>query len=111
MNKAAIPILNGVFCEYVENCSQIAIFNIKDNHIVFIDRPEGLETNQIPKWLVNIGITDFIFYKCNKKIFDNVIQLKLNVFVGIKPGNLEEIFQDYVNGRLVSDENIINEIL
>ena len=113
MKRVAIPVANGELSEFFAQCKHYEIFEIdgveiKQNKIKV---PAGKEINTLLSWVSCQGITDVITYKVDKRIMELFANYKINLYVGIKKGSPGEIIQDYLNGALKSDKNIISEIM
>ena len=64
----------------------------------------------MPEWLLKQGVTDVIAFKVNRDIISLFASKKVNLFIGIKAESSEKLIDDYLNGRLESDKNIIAEL-
>lgn len=113
MKRVAIPVINGELSEFFAQCNHYEIFEIDGASIKrdAIKVPLGMDIAKLLSWVSSQGITDVITYKVDKRIMEMFTNYKINLYVGIKRGAPREIIQDYLNGALKSDKNIISEIL
>lgn len=113
--RVAIPVTNEQLSEFFGECSHYEIFEI-DNEINEIkDRreakfPAGTVAAELPGWLEEKGITDVITFKVNSKIINLFASKKVNLFVGVPIDSPEKLIEAYLQGKLESDEKIIQEI-
>ncbi|WP_372947726.1 NifB/NifX family molybdenum-iron cluster-binding protein [Mariniphaga sp.] len=110
--RVAIPVTNEQLSEYFGECSHYEIFET-DGKIV--DRkeakfPAGTVATELPGWLEEIGITDVITFKVNPKIINLFASKKVNLFVGVPIDSPQNLIEAYLQGKLESDEKIIQEI-
>lgn len=112
MKRVAIPVTNNMLSEFFGTCSHYEIFEIEkkvlNRYPLLI--PNGIEIVDLPAWLERMGITDVISFKVNPKIMKLFVSKKVNLFVGIPFNSPEAIIDDYLKGRLESNEKIIAEI-
>ena len=110
--RVAIPVTNEQLSEYFGECSRYEIFEIDGN---FVDHkeakfPAGTVSTELPDWLEEIGITDVITFKVNPKIINLFASKKVNLFVGVSIDSPQNLIEAYLQGKLESDEKIIQEI-
>ena len=112
MQRIALPISGGNLSEQMEHCSQFALYDIRNRKISceYMDIPAYIKADELPVWLAETGVTDIVIYKADKQTIDKLIKNKINLFIGIKPGNPIEIINDFIEGHLYSDDKIIKEI-
>ena len=112
MKRVAIPIANEQLSENFGECNYYEIYEIekivtaKKNALL----PAGLALMDLPEWLKKQGITDVITYRVNKEIIKLFAANKLNLFVGVPINSSEKLIDDYLQGKLESDNNIITEL-
>ena len=112
MRRVAIPITNNQLSEYFGGCNHYEIFEI-DKRVTgkqSASLPAGIALEELPGWLQKQGITDVIAYKVNREIISLFASKKVNLFVGIPINTSENLIEDYLNGTLASDKNIIAEL-
>jgi len=112
MKRIAIPIVNEKLCEYMDKCSNYEIFEIdgvtiKSTELIIF--PYNNLT-KIPEWLARQGITDIIVYKLNKRLLTHFADNKINLFIGVPIDSPRNLIEDYLNGNLKSNNEIISEI-
>ncbi|MCF8372462.1 MAG: hypothetical protein K9H64_12610 [Bacteroidales bacterium] len=113
MKRVAIPVTNGKLSEYFGQCSHYEIFEIDEEQIISnaIEIPSEKEISMLLPWISSRGITDVICYKVDKRIINLFSAHKVNLYVGIRMDVSQEIIENYLNGTLKSDKNIISEIM
>lgn len=112
MKRVAIPIINNKLSEHFGGCSSYDIFEIEGMNIQkkTFEIPSVATAEELPDWLASQGITDVIVYRVKKDIISIFASKKVNLFVGIPINSTEKLIDDYLNGKLESDKNIIKEI-
>lgn len=112
MKRVAIPVVNKKLSEYFGQCSHYEIFEIDGQQINQhnVDVAPNKEIGNLPAWTSSKGITDVIVHKVDKRIITQFLANKINLFVGVEINTPQLLIEDYLNGKLTSDKNIINEI-
>jgi predicted Fe-Mo cluster-binding NifX family protein len=112
MKRVAIPILENRLSEYFGECTYYEIFEIENGKVQkrTNEMPTVSDVSELPLWLKQKNITDVIVYKVNKNIISLFASKKVNLFVGVPQDTSEKLIDDYLNGKLESDKNIIEEI-
>ncbi len=112
MKRVAIPIVNNKLSENFGECNYYTIFEVdkKINSTKTTLLPDGIDVADLPQWLKGEGITDVITYKINRQIVNLFVAEKINLFLGIPIDSPENIINDYLQGKLVSDKKIIAEL-
>jgi hypothetical protein len=112
MKKVAIPVLNGKLSQYFGQCSHFLVFEGKRGNTPGqrLDSPLFNSAAEIPAWASKLGITDMIVYKIDPELLPFFIKNKINLFVGVSSDDPSRLFDDYLNGRLNSNEKIIREL-
>jgi len=112
MRRVAIPISKNELSEFFGECNHYEIFEIEKKIISskLVNIPSDLDISELPKWLKIQGVSDVIAYKVNKKIIKLFAANKVNLFVGIAKKSPRTLIDDYLQGKLQSDKNIIAEI-
>lgn len=112
MKRIAIPIANDLLSTYFGECNYYEIVEIDGENIKRsrCEIPAGLDMSELPEWLHEQKVTDLIAHKVNKGIITLFATKKVNLFLGIPLNNPDILIQDYLNGKLESDNDIINEI-
>jgi len=112
MKRVAIPVSNDYLSEYFGECQHYEIYEVDGKtagkkEAIF---PAGTTTSELPAWLKEQGITDVIVYKVNRQIISRFAGEKVNLFVGIPQNSPEKLLEQWLEGKLESDERIISEI-
>lgn len=112
MKRIAIPIFDNNISEYFGECSYYEIYEINKKVLnkKRVEMPVGITVTDLPAWFEDLGVTDVIAYKVNKQIISLFASKKVNLFVGIARQDPEKLIDDYLNGKLESDKNIIAEL-
>jgi hypothetical protein len=110
--RVAIPVTNQQLSEFFGTCSHYEIFEIKKKILnrYELQIPVGTTLIDLPEWLEKRGVTDVIAYKVNKQIISLFASRKVNLFVGVRQDNPQNLIDKYLQGRLESDKKIIAEI-
>ncbi|WP_346858342.1 hypothetical protein [uncultured Draconibacterium sp.] len=113
MKRVAIPIAENKLSEYFGGCSYYEIFEIKDGKVKnkITEMPTVSDVSELPDWLKQKNITDVIAYKVNKNIISLFASKKVNLFVGVPQNTSDVLIDEYLQGKLVSDEHIISELI
>ena len=112
MKRVAIPISKNKLSEFFGECNHYEIYEIEKETITkkLIEAPFEINILELPKWLKSQGISDVIAYKVNKKLITLFAANKVNLFVGVERNAPQNLIDDYLQGKLQSDKNIIAEI-
>lgn len=112
MQRIAIPIQKEMLSEYVSSCSHFMVYSVEGCRIVDTEKLEPSYTDlmTIPQWLRNKGITDLITQKLDRSILNHFSSLKVNLFVGIDIKHPSDIIKKWLEGKICSDQKIIEEI-
>lgn len=112
MKRVAIPISKNRLSEYFGGCNYYEIFQIDGKNIKkeTLEVPLVKDISELPEFLFKQGVTDVIAFKVNRDIISLFASKKVNLFVGIEVKSSEKLIDDYLNGRLESDKNIIEEL-
>lgn len=113
MKRVAIPINNGKLSEYFGKCSYYKVFEIEGDfiHEKDYELPVVNNTDELPAWAFENGITDIITYKIDKQIINFFGKYKINLFVGIDLDTPEHLISEFMKGRITSNHKIISEII
>ncbi len=113
MKRVAIPISKGLLSENFGQCNHYQIFTCINGCITAEDvqLPPKNDMEKMPDWAANVGITDIITHKIDKNIIGKFQLKRINLFVGVAIKSVSEILDEFVQGRLRSDESVITEIL
>lgn len=113
MKKIAIPIVDDRLSEYFGTCDYFDVIEIENDEIKNRIKvtPPHRNISKLPGWAAELGITDIITYKVDKKIINLFLSHKINIFVGIPQGDTGSLINEYMNGTLTSDKQMINSII
>jgi len=113
MKRVAIPVVGGQLSEYFGQCDHYEIFEIDEGNVICEKEkiPPEKYAEKLPEWSSAEGITDIIVYRIDKKIITLFAPLRINLFVGIPVNTPRNLIDDYIDGKLKSDERIISEIM
>ena len=112
MKRVAIPVAKEMLSENFGQCNYYRIYDIEAGTILCnsVEVPPQQDMMNLPLWAVQLGITDVIVHKIDKKIITLFAVNKINLFVGVAVNLPEILIEDYMNGNLKSSEEIIKEI-
>ena len=112
MKRVAIPVANDKLSEHFGACSYYAIFEIDGENMErkSFELPVLTNINELPDWLEKQGISDVITHRVKKEIISLFATKKVNLFVGVPLSTPQNLIDNYLNGKLESDKNIIQEI-
>lgn len=110
MAKVAIPIEKDCLSTHFGMCSHYAVFTIEKSKVVekIKVKPDFTAIEEFPQWLKNMGVTDVVTFKINRALIPEFIKNKINVFVGTNQIAPDLLIADYINGKLTSNEDILN---
>ncbi len=113
MKRVAVPVVKGQLSEHFGQCNHYEIFEIDNGNVKSeeLEIPPKEDITKLPEWAAGEGITDIIAYKIDKRIITLFTPFRINLFVGIPINSPRNLIDDYINGRLKSDETIISEIM
>jgi predicted Fe-Mo cluster-binding NifX family protein len=112
MKRVAIPVSKEMLSENFGQCNYYRIYDIEAGIILrdSIEIPPRKEMPDLPVWAAQQGITDVVVHKIDKQIISLFAGNKINLFVGVSINTPELLIEDYLNGNLKSNEQIIKEI-
>lgn len=111
MKRVAVPVSGGR--KYFGQCDHYEIFEIDEGNVISekAEIPPKKYAEKLPEWASEKGITDIIVYRIDKRIITLFAPLRINLFVGIPLNTPRNLIDDYIDGKLKSDERIISEIM
>jgi len=113
MKKVAIPVTRGLLSENFGQCNHYELFVI-DNGLVRseeIEIPPKQNMAGLPEWVVNKGVTDIVVHRIDKNLIKLFSPKRINIFVGIPIDKPRNLIEDYLNGNLKSNQQVISEII
>mgnify|MGYP006288479523 CR=1 FL=1 len=98
--------------EFFGECEAYEIYDVEQKILGrhFAGIPQGIAMEELPGWLEKLGVTDVITYKVNPKIILLFASRKVNLYVGIPSDSPQNLIDEYLQGKLESDERIISEL-
>ena len=110
--RIAIPVTGDRLSKFFGECDHCEIFDIDGKAMVLqMEKlPAGTVAGQLPGWLEENGITDVIVHRMNPKVMLLFSARKVNLFIGIPIDTPKKLLEDYLQGKLESNEKIIQEI-
>ena len=108
--RFAVPVTEGRTAAHFGHCSHFALFDA-DEKTKIIERKEivpspGHQPGFLPAWLAEQGVTVVIATGMGSRaqaIFD---EHRINVVIGACDDDPEKLVTDYLNGKLVTGQNI-----
>lgn len=109
--KVAIPIKEKNISKYFGQCSYYEIFSINNGKITqkLTKIPTVSKMQEIPLWIKEQNIDTIITYLMREDLLNAFIQNKINVFVGVPRKTGDELIQEFLDGNLHSNSNILIE--
>lgn len=109
MRKVAVPVKNGKLGCCFEQCRRFKIIEVKDHAIVnhsIIEAP-FYESKALSEWILENRITDVIVGRIRNKFVKTCNLNKVNVFVGVQKEELNELVQDFIDGVLITNGDMV----
>ena len=109
MQKIAIPVLGQKLSQHFATSLLFDIFVVEDKSIVKenLMHVSSQLSESLPVWLARNGVTDVITREIGNKDINLLNQHKINVFVGVKLENPKYLVQEYMDGTLETNDNLI----
>lgn len=106
--KFAVPLAEGVLCRHFGHCQEFAVIQIDDGQIKARERhvPPPHEPGVLPRWLSELGVNVVIAGGMGRRALDLFSQKGIKVVVGAPSDSPENLIQAYLEGRLVTGENL-----
>ena len=108
MRKIAIPVLEHKLSPHFGLCSHFKFYWEENGTIIKDDlfpAPAQLP-DLIPNWLIERGVTDVIAAGIGLKPIEILNRHKINVFVGVKMKDLNELVRELLDGTLETNGNL-----
>jgi len=109
MRKIAVPVKNGKLGCCFEQCRRFKIVEIKGRAKVnwsILEAPL-FESKALSDWLLENQITDVIVNRIKHKFVKICSLNKVNVFAGVQKEALTELVQDFIDGVLVTNGDMV----
>lgn len=110
MAKIAIPISAGRLSAKFSQCGHFDIFYIDQREIISKEQNKRCSKSieELNNWINTNGITDVIVHGIDKKWVTYFSDTKVNLYLGVNINSSEQLINDYLNGTLKSDTNVLN---
>ena len=108
MKIIALPVKEKKLSPHFGLCSHFKFYYEKNGTIFkedLITAPAQLP-DLIPNWLIEKGVTDVIAAGIGLKPIEILNQHKINVFVGVKMKDLNELVREFMDGTLETNGNL-----
>jgi predicted Fe-Mo cluster-binding NifX family protein len=108
--KIAIPLSGGRLCQHFGHCEQFALVDVDEatrqpKQTVFVTPPPH-EPGLLPRWLHEQGAACVIAGGMGQRAQQLFQASGINVVVGASAETPENLVQAYLNGSLVSGQNL-----
>lgn len=109
MRKIAVPVKKGKLGYCFEQCRRFKIIEVKGHAMVnySIIKAPLFESKALSQWLLENRITDVIVSRIKHKFVKTCNLNKVNVFVGVQKKELNELVQDFIDGVLVTNGDMV----
>ncbi|MFO7879557.1 MAG: NifB/NifX family molybdenum-iron cluster-binding protein [Bacteroidota bacterium] len=108
MKKVAIPVSNGLLSQHFGHCDHFALYDTENNEVkkhVLLDAPPH-EPGLLPKWLADKGATDILAGGMGQRAITLFQEAGVNVYVGVPGKTADRLVEDFLAGKLVTNENL-----
>ncbi|NLA24364.1 MAG: hypothetical protein GX879_05295 [Bacteroidales bacterium] len=113
IKRIAIPIDEGNLGCQLGNCNQFMIYEIDSTKSNLVKsrvlEHNSKNKNDLLNWFAEIKISDLISHHIDKELAQFLLENKINVFVGIPLQTPEALLNAYIEGSLVSNENVLHQ--
>ncbi|PLX11355.1 MAG: hypothetical protein C0594_03770 [Marinilabiliales bacterium] len=111
--RIAIPVNTDKLSEYFGHCNHYVVYETENGNIISKTKniPQVQKVEELPGWASSQKLTDVITHRIDKKIIGLFSMHKINIYVGIPIDSPSNLIKKYLEGKLKSDESIINDIL
>ncbi len=108
--KIAIPVSDGRLCPHFGHCQQFALIDVDETtrqprQATFLTPPPH-EPGVLPRWLHQQGAEVIVAGGMGQRAQQLFAENGIKVVVGAPPETPENIVQAYLNGSLVSGQNL-----
>ncbi len=108
--KIAIPLAQGRLCQHFGHCEHFALFsvNTEDKSILHQEQltPPPHEPGVLPKWLAQQEANLVIAGGMGSRARELLSEKGIEVITGAPEGSAEEIVQSWLEGKLVTGQNV-----
>ncbi len=108
--KVALPVTQGRLCTHFGHCETFAVFNVDEAaqsviSMEYFDAPPH-EPGLLPRWLAGKGVNCVIAGGMGSRAQQLFAENKIAVVTGSPAGEPDAILRAYLEGRLVTGENV-----
>lgn len=109
MRRIAVPVKKGKLDGSFEQCKTFQFVDIKDSNVVkeFTVVAPLIESKALSEWLLDNRVTDVIVKQIKHKFVKICNLNKVNVFVGVQKEDLKEFVQDFIDGVLETNSELV----
>jgi predicted Fe-Mo cluster-binding NifX family protein len=108
--RIALPTANGALAMHFGHCEVFTIITVDETAKCVTNKEELVppphEPGVLPKWLGEQNVDMIIAGGMGQRAQDLFSAQNINVLVGASAKPLDELVQDYLNGALVTGENV-----
>ncbi len=108
--RIAIPVAGGRLCMHFGHCEQFAIIDVDPETKTITNKqvvtPPPHQPGILPPWIKDLGVNLVIAGGMGARAIGFFNQLGVEVIVGAPSKEPEELVMDYLNGTLVTGENV-----
>lgn len=106
----ALPVTDGQLCMHFGHCERFSIFEVDPGEKRIIAKtilvPPPHEPGLLPRWLHNEGVKLVIAGGMGQRAQGLFAQSGVEVIVGVQPAEPESIVMSYLNGTLITGDNV-----
>ena len=106
--KFAIPLARGVLCNHFGHSEEFAIIDTESGQIKGkeLHTPPPHEPGVLPRWLGELGVKVVIAGGMGRRALDLFEQKGIQVAVGAPSAPPETLVEQYLQGNLITGQNI-----
>lgn len=108
--KIAIPVADGKVCAHFGHCQKFIVIDVDPESKKLISKieltPPPHEPGVLPRWLSEQGVSLIIAGGMGMRAQQLFSQFNVNVIVGANSDTADKVAMDYLNGNLVTGDNI-----
>jgi ATP-binding protein involved in chromosome partitioning len=104
----ALPVNNGTVSTHFGHSPHFGIFKVRDREIVGEEylAPPPHSPGVLPSWLIEHGVKVVLAVGLGQRAIARFEQAGIRVVSGVPSGPAREVVESYLNGTLVSGENV-----
>lgn len=106
--KIAIPTADGKLCSHFGHCETFTVVTVEDGAVKTTEalKPPPHEPGVLPRWLKQLGVNVVIAGGMGPSAQQFLSQFGIQVVVGAQPDDPANIVRAFLDGSLVSGENV-----